>query len=98
MANIEEIITEGSAYEVKKIVGIFISCLMMLTLLGCPGLADFGVDLPNQTPDPSVENYYILDTKERKRYGPFDKDDFMQKREELGISKDIELKPIDKYR
>ena len=45
-------------------------------------------------PDESVQNYYILDAREKKLYGPYSLDEFNQKRTEFGISPKLKFKNV----
>jgi len=47
-----------------------------------------------QIPDETNPLYYILDTIEVVLYGPFDLASFEEKRQELGISDDLVLRPV----
>ena len=56
---------------------------------------------PNDTyeePDPTVIDYWILDTSTPQVFGPMSEDEFKRKRRELGVSEKIELKDINSFR
>lgn len=40
-------------------------------------------------------NFWILEFKSEKVYGPFDEDNFVKKRDELGISTSLKLRKIE---
>ncbi|WP_454054331.1 DUF3997 domain-containing protein [Clostridium sp. Marseille-Q7071] len=44
------------------------------------------------------EYYWILNTKQLRGYGPFTKEEFESKKEELKIPKDLKLKKVESYK
>lgn len=58
-------------------------------------------DNPENTyemPDENVFNYWILDTKQPKAYGPLDKQRFETMRKSLFVPDELVLKSVDSYR
>lgn len=53
---------------------------------------------PDDEPDPSVIDYWILDTKTPEVHGPLTSDQFLEKKIQLGVSKDLELKDAYSFR
>jgi len=56
-------------------------------------------DNPNniyKIPDESIVNYWILDTENKERYGPYTYEEFLIKLQEFNII-DLELKPVRSY-
>lgn len=50
------------------------------------------------TDEDKNECYWILNTKQIKGYGPFTKEEFENKKEELKIPKDLKLKKVESYK
>jgi hypothetical protein len=50
-----------------------------------------------ELPNPSMVYYWVLDTEQRKRFGPFSKEEFENKLNELGLN-DLILKEVESYR
>ncbi|WP_291580708.1 DUF3997 domain-containing protein, partial [Clostridium sp. UBA6640] len=50
------------------------------------------------TDEDKNEYYWILNTKQLRGYGPFTKEEFEEKKEELKISKDLKLKKVESYK
>lgn len=48
-----------------------------------------------QIPNNEDEHFWILEFKNGKVFGPFDEDNFVEKKNELGISESVLLKEID---
>lgn len=144
--------------KINKVFHHFIlvfGCLLILT--GCPGMADYDIDLPGDysvvrtsghniiiapkisdhlwgmevipakvtevasderyilakqlglmrspnssssyaIPNIDDENYWILDFMSNEVYGPMNHDDFIDKKNELGITEEIKLKDVEKLR
>jgi hypothetical protein len=53
---------------------------------------------PDDEPDPSVIDFWILDTKIPEVYGPLTSDKFLEKRIQLGVSHGLELMDIKSFR
>jgi hypothetical protein len=57
------------------------------------------IDNDNKNTDEDKNEYYwILNTKQLRGYGPFTKEEFEKKKEELKISKDLKLKKVESYK
>lgn len=54
------------------------------------------IDSTYEIPDETVINYWILDTENKKRYGPFSYEEFILKIQEYNIA-NLELKPVGFY-
>ena len=55
---------------------------------------------PNDTymqPTPDIFDYWILDTKIPKVYGPLTQEEFVQKRQELGVPDNVVMKDVYEY-
>ncbi|WOO43749.1 DUF3997 domain-containing protein [Rubellicoccus peritrichatus] len=48
----------------------------------------------HKEPDPSVFDYWILDTSQAVVYGPFNSNEFREKRKELGVPNSLALKNV----
>lgn len=49
-----------------------------------------------EIPDETIENYWILDTENKERHGPFSYEEFLLKIQEFKLT-DLELKPVRDY-
>ncbi len=50
-----------------------------------------------EIPDETVVNYWILDTENKERYGPFSYEEFSTKLQEFNLT-NLQLKPVTEYR
>jgi len=71
-----------------------------ISMVGCN--EDFIVARQDMYVDQKYDNnegyYWIIDVNTDTDYGPFNYDEYLEKREELGISDSLELKRLDEYK
>ena len=49
-------------------------------------------------PDPEIIDFWIIDTKASKRFGPLTSEGFRETREEIGVPSDLLLKDVYSFR
>jgi len=52
----------------------------------------------NQKEDNNEGYYWIRDINNETSYGPYDYDEYLEKREELGVPDEVELTNLDEYK